>query len=79
VEGSISREELEAMRGEVLRGNRSDTSGLYGNLDSDLRQVWFAHGVGISSEQLARIRGWSVEYVRTLERYLDQESWLRRQ
>ena len=72
----ISREALEDMRSEVLMGNRSDPAGLHANLDDDLQQVWFAHGIGMPSEQLARIRGWPVEYVRALSRHLEQESWL---
>jgi hypothetical protein len=73
----ISREALENLRSEVLMGDRSDPSGLHANLDDDLQQVWFAHGIGIPSEQLARITGWPVEYVRALSRYLEQEGWLR--
>ena len=76
MDGNLSREELEAMRSEVFfAGKLSDNSGRHPDLEHDLRQAWFAHHVGIPSEQLARIRGWPVEYAGALAQYLDQENW----
>lgn len=71
--GRLTREDLEAMRQEMLGDRGRASGGLRSSLDDDLHQIRQNARLGVSLQDWANSRGLPVAYARALRRYLDQD------